>query len=544
MLHTKLKFLLTACFLLAGLVLPLVRASAQTSGAPQHSDTTGLSLELPPQPQLIPAKAEQQNLPKTFAPQPVGKQPQGRRSVKDSLPPALFHQALHGPSDSPHAWQAEQRPSPVFRGNAAPPLQRRAGKLTHVVHGYHPYWISDDAADSYRWDLLTHLAYFSYEVDAATGEPLTVHAWRTSTVIDRAKAAGVKVLLTVTNFGDANNRTLLSSPQARDVLITRLIALLQERGGNGVNIDFESMPGDQRVNLVSFFAELRSRLDAAIPDAVISVAAPAVDWNNAWDVASLSSSIDLFFVMCYDYSWSSSTAAGPVAPIRGMSYNVERSLRWYLDQGVPPSRLVMGVPYYGYDWPVVSEVSGAATTGRATARTYSAVASMLPTNNRQWSDSFLNPWIAYNSGGWQQLWYDDDESLEYKYQLVKDLAIAGIGMWALGYDADLPELWNLIERMFTRTTAIDALPAPAAFNVWPHPLRAGQPGLLSLSISSAQQQTGASAVIYDLLGRMIAQPAATILSDGLVRILVPDIPAGVYLLVTGGVSRRILVSNQ
>lgn len=482
----------------------------------------------------------------TNAPKPVGKQPMGQPSVKDALPPALsFPQAFEGFPEGPHAWQARQHPVPVFRGATVPLLQRRAGVLTHTVHGYHPYWISDDAADAYRWDLLTHLAYFSYEVDPTTGEPETVHEWRTTTVIDRAKAAGVKVLLTVTNFGAANNRTLLSSAQARDVLITRVIALLQERGAQGVNIDFESLPGDQRENLVSFFAELRMRLDASIPNAVISAAAPAVDWNNAWDVAALSASIDLFFVMCYDYSWSGSSAAGPVAPIRGMNYNVERTLRWYLDQGVPPSRLLMGVPYYGFDWPVVSDASGAATTGKAAARTYSAVMSMLPTRTRQWSDAFLNPWIAYSNGNWQQLWYDDAESLTYKYQLAKDLGIAGIGMWALGYDADLPELWELIERMFTRTASVDAPPAPAAFRIWPHPLRAGQQGLLQFSSGNSQQHAYANAsAIHDLLGRKIAEPEIKILSDGMIRILVPDIPAGVYVLVTGGVRGRIVVSDQ
>jgi spore germination protein YaaH len=528
MLHIRFQFFILALLLLANLNATPQNASAQISG-PTGADAakhrTGTVFQ--------------------FAPQPVGKQPMGRQSVKDSLSPALsIPQAPDSGTGGAHSRQAEQRPSPVFRNTSVPLPHRQSGVLTHVVHGYHPYWISDVTADSYRWDLLTHLAYFSYEVDASSGESLTVRAWSTSTVIDRAKAAGVKVLLSVTNFGAANNRTLLASPQARDVLITRLIALLKERGGNGVNIDFESVPGDQRENLVSFFAELRSRLDAAITGAVISVAAPAVDWNSAWDVAALSASIDLFFVMCYDYSWSGSTAAGPVAPIRGMNYNVERSLRWYIDQGVPRTSLLMGVPYYGYDWPVVSEAAGAATTERGTARTYSAVASMLPTRTRQWSESFLNPWIAYTIGNWQQLWYDDDESLEFKYQLVKDLGVAGIGMWALGYDADLPELWDLIERMFTRPASVGAPPAAAAFSVWPHPLRAGRQGLLQLPEGSLEKKHIVSVAIFDLLGRIIARPEAAYLSDGVIRILVPDVSAGVYIIVAGSVRGRIIVSAQ
>lgn len=445
-------------------------------------------------------------------------------------------------AETAHAAQARTHPQPVFSGQV--PLRRSplSGILTHAVHGYHPYWISDAAADNYRWNLLSHLAYFSYEVDPASGEALTVRNWRTTTVIDRAKTEGVSVLLAVTNFGAANNRTLLTSPAARDTLITRLIGLVQERGANGVSIDFEAVPGDQRENLVTFFSALRTRLDAEIPDAVISTAAPAVDWNSAWDVAALAASVDLFFVMCYDYSWSSSSNAGPVAPIRGMTYNVDRTLRWYLAQGVPQEKLLMGVPYYGYDWPVISSSAGAATTGRGTARTYSAAASSLQNRSRQWSEVFLNPWIAYESSSWQQLWYDDAESLEFKYALVKDLGIAGIGMWALGYDADLPELWDLIERMFTRPAAVNAPPAPSAVAIWPQPLRAGTSAYVRLPAEFTQDGSRRSAV-FDLLGRIVAEPLPERLADEIIRFTVPDLSPGVYVLDIGGVRNRIVVTQ-
>jgi spore germination protein YaaH len=458
--------------------------------------------------------------------------------------------------DAPHARQSLQRPQPL-QSESVPSAQnttalhRAAGPLTHVVHGYHPYWISDATADSYRWDLLTHLAYFSYELDPTSGEPLTVRDWRTSTVIDRAKAEGVKVLLTVTNFGAASNRTFLSSAQARSIMITRVIELLQERGGHGVNIDFESLSGDQRENLVSFFEELRARLDAAITDAVISVAAPAVDWDGAWDVAALAPSIDLFFVMCYDYSWSGSSEAGPVAPIRGMNYNVDRTLRWYLDGGVPAAKLLMGVPYYGYDWPVVSEAPRAATTDRAVARTYSIIASSMPNRTRQWSETYLNPWIAYPGNPWQQLWYDDAESLGHKYQLVKDLGIAGIGMWALGYDAGYSELWDLIEQRFTRPVSVEAPVAAAFFSIWPQPLRPGEGGTIQYDGgatgydgSTSDSRLGGTIAVYDVLGRRVAELGQLSISDNRVRFVVPDVTSGVYVLAGGSMRLRLLITAR
>lgn len=465
---------------------------------------------------------------------------------------------------SPHATQSILQPLPHASsepGTATshpghPSLARdrhaRAdGPLTHVVHGYHPYWISDAAADAYRWELLTHLAYFSYEVDPGSGEPVTIRDWRTSTVIDRAKAEGVRVLLVVTNFGAANNRTLLSSISARATLIDRVIALLRDRGAQGVNIDFESVPGDQRENLVAFFAELRLRLDAALPGGEITAAVPAVDWNAAWDVASLAASIDLFFVMGYDYSWSGSSEAGPVAPIRGMNYNVERSLRWYLDGGVPASKLLLGVPYYGYDWPVVSDVPRAAATDRATARTYSVVTAWLPAYTRQWSDPYLNPWVAYQGSGWRQLWYDDAESLGHKYQLAKDLDLAGIGMWALGYDTGFPELWELIARMFTRPASVtDPLATNPALAVWPHPLRAGATARLhgggGRSHFGLPNVPGPPPVLalFDLLGRRIVDVPYQLISETELRFVVPGVAPGVYVAAVGSWRVRVVVSAR
>ena len=460
--------------------------------------------------------------------------------------------AQEGPSDSPHAWQSRLRPGSAATAVESPRplvsdrrLRREASVLTHVVHGYHPYWIPDEAADGYRWDLLSHLAYFSYEVDPTTGEAHSIHGWRNSTVVDRASAEGVKVLLTVTNFGAAANRTLLSSRAAQDTLIERLVALLAERGGHGVNLDFESVPGDMRSALVSFAADLRARLEAErsagrIPDAVISVAAPAVDWNGGWDVAALSASVDLFFVMCYDYSWSSSANAGPVAPLRGMAYNVERSLRWYLDEGVPAGRLLMGVPYYGYDWPVTGATAGAATTGRATARTYSIVRQELPAWNRQWSEVFLNPWVSYESASWRQLWYDDEESLEHKYDLVRDLGIAGTGMWALGYDRGYTALWDLIERKFTRPASVGHVPEYPGHTVWPQPLRAGAPAVLRTATPADAAVTRLA--VHDLLGRHMAGVQVTGVQGAEIRFIAPHLAPGLYLLVGGSVRARVIIA--
>ncbi|MBN1447517.1 MAG: hypothetical protein JXA28_06270 [Bacteroidetes bacterium] len=428
----------------------------------------------------------------------------------------------------PHAEQARLRPTPVPAGAAKRHMFSRSGERTHIVFGYHPYWIADSVTAHYRFELLSHLAYFSAEVDAGNGEITSTRDWLTSPVIDRAKAAGVKVHLVVTNFGAGNNRVLLSSPAARDTLIRRLVELLRLRGADGVNIDFEAIPGDQRENLTAFFAGLDAALAIALPDADISAALPAVDWNGAWDAAALARHVDLCFVMCYDYFWSGSSTAGPVAPLQGGTYNVARSLETWLQAGVPKQRMIMGVPYYGYDWPVISDTPQSSTLGSGVARVYSTVTGMLQRYEREWSAVFLTPWFPYEVANWRQVWYDDEESLGFKYDLVKELDIAGAGIWALGYDADRPELWELLADRFTQATGVEeaSAVAPLILTVFPQPVRTG--GEVSCRFRMPRGD-GGELLLRDLLGRVRGRyPVSG--SEGNVRISLRGLSPGVYLL--------------
>ncbi len=100
----------------------------------------------------------------------------------------------------------------------------------------HPYW-SNGLQNNYRWNLLSDLSYFSYEVDASTARALTTNGWNTAPVIDSALANGVRVNLCVTLF--SGHATFFANANAQTTLINNLLSLVQTRGADGVNIDFE-----------------------------------------------------------------------------------------------------------------------------------------------------------------------------------------------------------------------------------------------------------------------------------------------------------------
>lgn len=339
-----------------------------------------------------------------------------------------------------------QSPQASTRSSSACTLQK-------AVYGWHPYW-QGTSYTAYDFSLLSTMAYFSYEVNPNTGNYSSIHSWRTTPSVTAAQAAGCRVELCATLFGGTNNTTFLTNPAARQTFIDSIISLVNFRNADGVNIDFEGIPASQRNNFTSFMQTLSTQLKAAIPGASLSMALYAVDWSNVFDIPGLNPYVDQFIIMGYDYYYSGSTTAGPSAPLYSgttwFSYNLTRSVLYYLGQGVTRSKLLIGLPYYGNEWNTVASTLPAATTAHNGSRTYSYMRNNYGGYTKTWEpETMSSMWTWQVAGQWKQGWVDDDRALAERFDLVRHKGIGGIGIWALGYDTGYPNLWNLIEDRFS-----------------------------------------------------------------------------------------------
>ncbi|MGC8864513.1 MAG: glycosyl hydrolase family 18 protein [Bacteroidales bacterium] len=331
-------------------------------------------------------------------------------------------------------------------------LSQNQTRATRTIFGYHPYWMNNSWG-LYDWNLLSDLCYFSYEVDAGTGNPLTTNSFETAPVVDTALAHGTKVHLCVTLF--SGHAQFLGNAGARQNLCAKLAESVRKRKIQGVNIDFEAVPSSQRNALTAFMQELKHYIDTAAPGTQLSMATPAVDWSNTFDLVSLSEVCDFFMVMTYDYYWNLSQTAGPVAPIypmeSGYRHGVMRTLQYYLSKGVPASKIVMGVPYYGRIWPVQSAQAPSPTRGAGSAVMYRSVkgnSSLFNYQTRHYEPASRATYYAYQANGWNHCFIDEVEDLRMKYDLVHAYNLKGVGIWALGYDNGYSELWELLAESF------------------------------------------------------------------------------------------------
>ena len=235
---------------------------------------------------------------------------------------------------------------------AAAPVQ------SHEVFGYAPYWTLPQSS-GFDVKNLTTLAYFSVDANADGTLDQSGPGWNgyqsqdLVNLVTRAHAAGDRVVLTVTCFDQHTLDQITSDPNAPGRLATSLVAAVQAKSLDGVNFDFEGEGSADRVGLTRLIAEVSGALHAANPHWQVSMAtyaSSAGDPGGFTDVAAVAPAVDAFFVMAYDMN--SRTQPSATSPLFGPSFSDTMALEQYL-KVVPASKIILGLPYYGYDWPTV-----------------------------------------------------------------------------------------------------------------------------------------------------------------------------------------------
>jgi len=345
-------------------------------------------------------------------------------------------------------------------GKGIIPLKINAAKqLSKVVFGYLPDWEYSSAKNNLRYDLLTHIAAFDFNV-SGSGSISNPSAWPWTDVINAAHSNGVKVVMVAVNFDKDNIHSLLTDETNKQNFINNVKSKISTYNLDGVNLDFESPYSNDRGSLMNNFVKaVTDSIHSAFPGKEVSFAGPAVNWSNYWDLSGLAASCDYIFIMGYDFygNWSSTT--GPTAPLTGDSYNITNTVLTQYGSVTQnnPEKLILGVPYYGVQWTAKSQNENAETISFIGSPRYRDIVGSADTYGILWSTKYKTPWVRWNNGQWNQLWYDNDSSLGLKYDLAIANNLKGVGMWALNYDGTRQELWNLIDLKFGSGT----LPVPA-----------------------------------------------------------------------------------
>jgi spore germination protein YaaH len=341
------------------------------------------------------------------------------------------------------------------------------GALKKEVFGYLPYW-SVDKLDQIDTKLLTSVAYFGLEV-GPDGEIIkqdnngTAAAWqiwqsdpKLISFMRKLKSQRIKTLLTFKAFSNDNIEKLVQSPQASKTFIDNVLYQMSSKALDGVNLDFEYVgtpPDGVKDKFSILISDLNKQMKRQYPKSTLTLAtyARSAKTDELFDVQLLAANSDGLVIMGYDFHTPDSGNAGAVAPMGGEGINLLDYINAYLDK-VPPEKLILAVPYYGYDWPTQSKtVNSPVAAGNVKILSYAEIAEQSQKLTVNWDDSTQTPWYNYVDPETKQtrvVHFENVRSLGVKYDFINKRNLQGMGIWALGLDGRNTDLEQLLADKF------------------------------------------------------------------------------------------------
>ena len=256
---------------------------------------------------------------------------------------------------------------------------------------------------------------------------------------------------------------------------------------DGIDVDWEYPQGPDAANFLGLLTDLRREMDLVRPGLKLSVAVgPSPRMYDGVDFRAVSTKVDEIGLMTYDFAgpWMQNTGfiaplyrvspfdqagSGVLAPTRSPAPTgsnptasttpaaeaaapagslpasapapspppgggISGSVQAFLAAGVPPAKLLVGVPFYGYGWTQVPEVAdGVFQEGTPVRgdRPYSYIQSLVAGSKLYRDSRSQTPWLFDGDAFWT---FDDPVSIEAKAAYALDHGLGGLMIWELSED--------------------------------------------------------------------------------------------------------------
>ena len=325
----------------------------------------------------------------------------------------------HGTVKSGDLWRPTLKPYSIVAGffvnwdsSALASFEKHASKLTHVI----PEWLHLSADGS----------SFTQQDDPQRQFPQ---------MLKLARESHVAVLPLVNNFVPETPSTpgyfdpdrahaLLSSETRRNAFVERMLQFVEDQNCQGINIDFEEVQDADTPNLVRF---VRAVAQAFRREGLLVT----VDVQEGQDsLQQLAAAADYLIPMLYDQH-DSDGAAGPIA---SQDWFQAKMMDFFSQ--VPPSRTILGVGNYAYDW----------IRGKTGAQDES-VGQEVVTAKESGGDIRLDPASLNSHFAYEDeddkvhdVWMLDALSAYNEIKASRTWAPAGAALWVIGEEDRA--LWN------------------------------------------------------------------------------------------------------
>ena len=293
----------------------------------------------------------------------------------------------------------------------------------------------------------TYLTPFTYGITNAGG----LVYLEDEELIEQALNYGVLPLMhlsTLTETGGFSNELasmVLNSEEIQDGLIDDIIDNMKAKDYRGLDIDFEFVLPQDSLLYGDFIGKIRSRLNPLDYEVIAALAPKISDTQRGLlyeghNYRAIGDNSDAVLLMTYEWGYT----YGPplaVAPIRNVRQVVEYALTI-----IPPEKIFMGIPNYGYDWtlPYVKGESRADSISNVEAIKIAAENGAVI----QYDEVSQSPWFNYtdSEGKQHEVWFEDVRSIQQKFNLINEKNLRGAGYW--NFMRPFQQNFSLLEYMF------------------------------------------------------------------------------------------------
>jgi spore germination protein YaaH len=305
---------------------------------------------------------------------------------------------------------------------------------------------SQPTVDSH-FNSLTIIAPFWYKLDDKSPGSLidSVSPDHKRKVIKSAHEKHLKVYMVVHNLfyetvekGKQVASNVLINDSNRKVFIQNLRNEMNQFKYDGINIDMENLNLTDRDSFSLMIKELSDALHRDGKVVTVSVPANTGDsranpWSPWFDYEKLGQYSDGLMIMTYD-EHNPRTKPGSTASVDW----TEATIHYALKQGVPPSKILLGIAGYGWDWDT--------TANKAVYSSYAQLMDQKKIYKAKvvWDSRSQTPHFSYvdKDQHSHQVWFENSHSLRFKLNLVEKYNLRGIGIWRLGLED--PKYWTII----------------------------------------------------------------------------------------------------
>lgn len=294
---------------------------------------------------------------------------------------------------------------------------------------------------------LSYLTPFTYGI-AADGTLLPLSDEALLAAAARYRTAALMHLSSLTeegNFSNDRSSLLLQSPDLQKKLIDDMLVTLREKGFYGVDVDFEFVFPAERTLYADFIRRLRETLNPLGYPVLVALAPktradqPGLLYE-AHDYSLLGAAANAVLLMTYEwgYTYGPPMAVAPIPQVRAVLD--------YAVRVIERSKIFLGVPLYGYDWPL-PYVRGT-TRAQSISPRYAVELALRHRAEIQYDESAQSPYFYYAApdGTQHAVWFEDARSIDAKLLLVAEYGLQGVGYWSLM--RDMPQNWTLLHARY------------------------------------------------------------------------------------------------